>query len=91
MDVTAAIGIVAAPGIISGVLGVFNWAWFDRVPSFADAKRLAALVLGVGYGLVGWQGGFLEADNGIVAGILGLTLGLGALGWHAGVVERVRS
>ncbi len=90
MDAQAAIDLAAAPAIISGVLGIINWAAFDRISAVADVKRLTALTLGVGYGLVTWQAGFLEADNAIVAGMLGLTAGLGALGWRSVVVDRVR-
>ena len=90
MDTTAAIGAVAAPGVISGILVVINWAALDRIQVVADVKRIAALVLGVGYALLAWQGGILEAENGIVAGLLGITFGLAAMGWHAGM-DRVRN
>ncbi len=91
MDAQTAIGLVAAPAIISGVLGIINWAAFDRISTVADVKRMTALALGVGYGLLTWQAGLLEADNAVVAGLLGLTAGLGALGWRREVVDRVRS
>ncbi len=91
MDVQMAIGLAAAPAIISGVLGIINWAAFDRISAVADVKRTTALALGIGYGLLTWHAGLLEADNAVVAGLLGLTAGLGALGWRREVVDRVRS
>jgi len=78
MDVTAAIGIAAAPAIVAAVVSVFR-PLLARVLS-NDAIPPVAMVLGVGYTVLAWQGGVIDADNGIVAGLLGLTVGLGAAG-----------
>jgi len=87
MDTQAAIGVLAAPGIISGLLGVIKWAGVEktRLGGLADVKRAAAILLGVGYGLAADAAGVIEADNAVIAGLLGITLGLAAMGWRDGV------
>lgn len=87
MDTEAAIGILAAPGLIAGLLGIIKWGVIERVSwlGFADVKRAIAVALGVCYGVVANASGLIEADNAIIAGMLGITLGLAAIGWREGV------
>ena len=87
MDGQAAVGFAAAPAIVWGVLEALKFL-IDRflVP---DAKRLVAIGLGVGYSLAAWSGGILEADNAMVAGLMGITIGLGAMGFNE-ITGRVR-
>ena len=78
MDMTTAIGIAAAPAIVASVVAVFRPLLLRYVTS--DAIPPIALALGVGYTVLAWQGGAIEAGNGVVAALLGVTVGLGAAG-----------
>jgi hypothetical protein len=78
MEVNAAIGLAAAPGIIAAVVQVLKPLLIRMMP--ADLIPVVAVLLGIVYCLLLWEAGVLEADNAIVAGLLGLVTGLGATG-----------
>lgn len=78
MDVTAAIGIAAAPAIVAAVVSVFRPLLLRYLSN--DAIPPIAMALGVGYTVLAWQGGVIDAENVIVAGLLGVPVGLGAAG-----------
>lgn len=79
MDLTDAIGLVAAPGIIAGVIGAVKPLW-DRVGLPHEAIPALALIMGVAYTITAWLGGIIDIDNVYVAILLGLTVGIGAPG-----------
>lgn len=78
MDYMTAIGIAAAPAIVASVVAVFRPLLLRYLNS--DVIPPLAMVLGVGYTLLAWQGGVVDAENAIVAVLLGVTVGLGAAG-----------
>ena len=81
MDVAGAIGLAAAPGIVSGVLAQLKPAL--RALGVSSAfYPLMALLLGVAYAFAAWGAGIVPCDNPFVAMLLGLTVGLGAVGWR---------
>ncbi len=86
MEVDAAIGLAAAPGIIAALIQAVKPLLLRVVPS--DALPAIAILLGIGYCLLLWEAGVLEVDNAIVAGLLGLTTGLGATGAYEVVHQR---
>jgi hypothetical protein len=78
MDITAAIGLVAAPAIVGGIVQAFKplivrWLTKDVIPPLS-------IVLGAGYCYLAWQAGVIPADNVLVAVLLGITVGLSAGG-----------
>lgn len=78
MDTQTAIGIMAAPAIVAAVVGVFKplltrWLTADAIPPIA-------LLLGIGYVVLAWAGGVIEAANVVVAILLGVTVGIAASG-----------
>ena len=81
MDVTGAIGLAAAPGIVSGVLAQLKQAM--RALGVSSAfYPLIGLLPGVAYSFAAWGAGIVPCDNLFVATLLGLTVGLGAVGWR---------
>jgi hypothetical protein len=78
IDEAASVGFLAAPGIIAAILQVFRPFIVGRLSS--DWLPPLALVLGVGYGLLAWQSGLMDASNIVVAGMLGIVVGLAASG-----------
>lgn len=78
VETEAAIGIAAAPGVVALVVAVFRPLITRWLPS--DALPPIALALGVGYTMLAWYGGVIEAANIIVALLLGVTVGVGASG-----------
>ncbi len=78
MEIQTAIGIAAAPGIVAAVIGILKPILTRWLPT--DVLPPIALLVGVGYVLLAWQGGVIAADNAIVAVLLGLTVGVGAAG-----------
>jgi hypothetical protein len=78
MDITAAIGLVAAPGIVAGIIAAFKplivrYSTKDLIPPLSIA-------LGALYCAVAWKAGVIPADNGLIAVLLGITVGLSASG-----------
>lgn len=79
MDIDAAIGIGAASGIVAALLGVVK-PLLGRIGVPVEAFPALAVLLGVGWVLASWRGGVVEADNLIVAVLLGIVVGLSAVG-----------
>jgi len=78
MEIETALGIVAAPAIVASVVAVFRPLLLRVLTS--DAIPPIALLLGVGYTVLAWQAGVIDAGNALVAVLLGVTVGLGASG-----------
>lgn len=78
MDGAATLGILAGPAAVAGLIAVFRpmierWLSTDAIPPIA-------LLLGIGYTLLAWGAGVVEASNGLVAALLGISVGLAAAG-----------
>jgi hypothetical protein len=80
LETTAAAGTLAGSGIVFGILVVIKpylMRWLSP-----DAIPIAAVALGVGWAMLAWRGGLLEAQNVIAAIFMGVTVGLAASGLH---------
>lgn len=77
IETSDAIGIAAAPVLVASVV---QWILKPLLGKWLGGDRTLGVVglLGVGYVLLAWYGDVIQAENAVVAVLLGLTVGVAA-------------